>query len=91
MIPERDVYKRQRFGFSDIIPTLLAMNASLRFYRGGVKRLWAYMNEDAPERDILLEIVLPKEGRRTKVQMMRLSYKMCIRDRQKIRYGITSK
>ena len=63
-----------RFGFSDIIPTLLAMNASLRFYRGGVKSLWAYMNEDAPERDILLEIVLPKEGRRTKVQMMRLSY-----------------
>ena len=63
-----------RFGFSDIIPTLLAMNASLRFYRGGVKSLWAYMNEDVPERDILLEIVLPKEGRRTKVQMMRLSY-----------------
>ena len=63
-----------RFGFSDIIPTLLAMNASLRFYRGGVKSLWAYMNEDVPERDILVEIVLPKEGRRTKVQMMRLSY-----------------
>ena len=51
-----------RFGFSDIIPTLLAMNASLRFYRGGVKSLWAYMNEDVPERDILLEIVLPRRA-----------------------------
>ena len=63
-----------RFGFSDIIPTLMAMNASVRFYHGGVKSLWAYLCEGVPEKDILVEIILPKEGRRTKVQMMRLSY-----------------
>lgn len=63
-----------RFGFSDIIPTLLALNASVRFYHGGVKSLWDYMREDVPEKDILVEVLLPKEGRRAKVQMMRLSY-----------------
>lgn len=63
-----------RFGFSDIIPTLLAMNAKLRFYRGGVKTLRDYMEEERLEKDILVEILLPKEGRRTVVQMARLSY-----------------
>lgn len=63
-----------RFGFSDIIPTLLALNASVRFYHGGVKTLWAYLQEGVPEKDILVEILLPREGRRGKVQMMRLSY-----------------
>lgn len=63
-----------RFGFSDIIPTLLALNASVRFYHGGVKPLWSYMQEEVPEKDILVEILLPREGRRGKVQMMRLSY-----------------
>ncbi len=63
-----------RFGFSDIIPTLLALRACVRFYKGGVKTLWDYMREPAPEKDILLEIILPKEGRRTRVQMLRSSY-----------------
>ncbi len=63
-----------RFGFSDLIPTLLALNARVRFYHGGEKTLWAYMQEVRPEKDLLIELILPKEGRRGKVQMMRLSY-----------------
>lgn len=63
-----------RFGFSDIIPTLLAMNARVRFYHSGEMSLRSYMQLDRPERDILTEIVLPLEGRRGKVQMIRRSY-----------------
>lgn len=63
-----------RFGFSDIIPTLMALNAKVRFYHGGVRPLWSYMLEEKPEKDILVEILLPREGRRAKVQMARLSY-----------------
>ena len=66
-----------RFGFSDIIPTLLALNARVVFYKGGEKTLWEYMQENrTPKtpRDILTEIVLPKEGRTGVTQMMRLSY-----------------
>ncbi len=66
-----------RFGFSDIIPTLLALNARVVFFKGGEKTLWAYMQEKrTPKtpRDILTEIIIPKEGRRGKTQMMRLSY-----------------
>jgi len=63
-----------RFGFSDLIPTLLALNARVRFFHGGEKTLWSYLQEERPPKDILTEIVLPKEGRRGKVQMMRLSY-----------------
>lgn len=63
-----------RFGFSDLIPTLLALHASVRFYHGGVKTLWAYMQEKKLEKDILVEILLPKEKRRGLVQMMRRSY-----------------
>lgn len=66
-----------RYGFSDIIPTLLALNARVCFFKGGEKTLWAYMQEKiTPKtpRDILTEIILPKENRRGKTQMMRLSY-----------------
>ena len=63
-----------RFGFSDIIPTLLALNARIRFYHEGEKSLWEYLQQEKRSRDILVEIILPKEGRRSVVQMMRSSY-----------------
>lgn len=63
-----------RFGFSDIIPALLVLNARVKFFHCGEKFLWDYMREERPEKDIMTEIILPKEGRRSKIQMMRLSY-----------------
>lgn len=63
-----------RFGFSDMIPVLLALNARVRFYHSGEKTLESYLEEERPEKDILVEIIIPLEGQRGKVQMMRLSY-----------------
>jgi CO/xanthine dehydrogenase FAD-binding subunit len=65
-----------RFGFSDIIPALLALNARLRLFRGGEMSLWDFMRAPCKSirADILTELILPKEGRKAAVSMMRTSY-----------------
>jgi CO/xanthine dehydrogenase FAD-binding subunit len=65
-----------RFGFSDIIPLLLALNAGIRLFRRGEMTLKDFMGAEARtiKDDILTEIRIPREGRKTKVQMMRNSY-----------------
>ena len=63
-----------RFGFSDIIPTLLALNALIRFFHRGILTLQDYLAERKPERDILVEILLPRERIRCVVQSVRKSY-----------------
>jgi CO/xanthine dehydrogenase FAD-binding subunit len=65
-----------RFGFSDIIPTLLVLNASVKLYRGGTMSLKDFLQADIADisKDILVEVILPKEGRIAKVQMMRNSF-----------------
>ena len=63
-----------RFGFSDINTLMLALNAKIRLYRGGVVSYLDFMQAHRPEKDILVEVILPKEGRRCKVQMLRNSY-----------------
>jgi CO/xanthine dehydrogenase FAD-binding subunit len=63
-----------RYGFSDLIPALLALNARLRFFNGPERSLWAYMQESRPDKDILTEIILPKQNRRGEIQMLRFSH-----------------
>lgn len=65
-----------RYGFSDMIPALLALNARVRLHKCGEMHLSAFMSADIQmiRGDILTEIILPKEKRRTKVQMVRNSY-----------------
>ena len=47
-----------KFGFSDIIPALLAVHADIVTYKGGRMSMKDYMNYR--ERDILVEIRIPK-------------------------------
>jgi len=63
-----------RFGFSDIIPALMILDAKLEFYHRGEISLISYMEEEKPEKDILTEIFIPEEGRKGKMQSMRISY-----------------
>jgi len=65
-----------RYGFSDLIPVLLSLGARVRLYRCGEMSLKDFMNAEpiTIKGDILTEIVLPKEGRKAKGQMMRNSY-----------------
>ena len=65
-----------RYGFSDMIPALLVTNARVRLHRAGEMTLSDFMRADIKtiRGDILTEIILPKEKRQTKIQMVRLSY-----------------
>ena len=49
-----------RFGFSDVVTTLLALNASVEFYRGGIVSLEQFCAMGKVN-DILTHIILPKE------------------------------
>ena len=63
-----------RYGFSDIIPTLLSLNAVLRFYHRGTITLEEYMELSRPQKDILIELLLPEVETKVCVKMMRKSY-----------------
>lgn len=52
-----------KYGFSDLIPTLLAMDSTVVLYKGGEISLEEYLKEESPRRDILVEIKIKKEGR----------------------------
>ena len=50
-----------RFGFSDVLTVLLALNASVELYKGGIVPL-AQFAEMPFDRDILVRVHIPKEN-----------------------------
>ena len=50
-----------RFGFSDVLTVLLAVNASVELYKGGILPL-AQFAEMPSDRDILVHVHIPKEN-----------------------------
>ena len=60
-----------KFGFSDIIPALLAVHADIVTYKGGRMSMKDYMNYR--ERDILVEIRIPKREVPVAVEALRIS------------------
>lgn len=52
-----------KYGFSDLIPTLLAMGATVVLYNGGEISLEEYLKEEGLRRDILVEVKIRKDGR----------------------------
>ena len=60
-----------KFGFSDIIPALLAVHADIVTYKGGRMSMKDYMNYR--ERDILVEIRIPKREVPVAVEELRIS------------------
>jgi CO/xanthine dehydrogenase FAD-binding subunit len=65
-----------RFGFSDIIPALMALNARVHLYHRGEMPLRDFMSKPGKDirADILTEIILPKEKRLLSFRMMRTSF-----------------
>lgn len=49
-----------KFGFSDLLPSLLVLGAKVRLYNGGIMDLQDFL-ERKYEKDILMEVILPKE------------------------------
>ncbi|MGK4199796.1 FAD binding domain-containing protein [Fusobacterium sp. HC1336] len=52
-----------KYGFSDLIPTLLSMGATVVLYNGGEISLEEYLKEEGLRRDILVEVKVRKDGR----------------------------
>lgn len=51
-----------KFGFSDLLPPLLSVNAKVRLFKGGIISLESFLEADTTK-DILIEVILPlKEG-----------------------------
>lgn len=48
-----------KYGFSDLIPSLLVLDAKVRLHKGGLLRLEEFLEKDY-EKDILVEVILPK-------------------------------
>jgi len=61
-----------RYGFSDILTALLALNTSVELHLGGVMTLEKFI-ELPPQRDILKQIIIADDGRVAAYQSMRNS------------------
>lgn len=62
-----------KYGFSDPIAALLALNAELVFYNGGKVFLEDYLKEEGKRKDILEKIILHKNTEKVAFQSMRNS------------------
>ncbi len=61
-----------RFGFSDVLTALLSLDAYVELYKGGIVPLCKYMDMP-PDNDILVRIIIKKDGRKTSYLSHRLS------------------
>lgn len=61
-----------RFGFSDILTTLLALETQVHLYRGGRIPLDEFIAQPV-QRDILVKISIPKKARKTSFQSHRMT------------------
>lgn len=62
-----------KYGFSDLIPSLLVLNAKVKLFNGGIISLDDFLKETHLRRDILVEILIPKENVKTTFQCVRKS------------------
>ena len=59
-----------RFGFSDVIPLLLAMDSYVELYRGGIVPMETFVREGAPG-DILVHVIIKKKPMKLSYQCQR--------------------
>lgn len=63
-----------KYGFSDVIPPLLAANAVVHFHNSGEISLEEYLVEEKYRRDVLVKVVVPKvEGAKASIKTARIS------------------
>ena len=83
-----------KYGFSDIMPVLLVLDAQLNFYNRGIINIEEYMNME-PEKDILLEVIVEKNKnkglyfsrRLSKMDIPQLNLAIMLEDNIKISIG----
>ena len=61
-----------KYGFSDILPVLLVLDAKVKLYDSGIMEINEFLNSDY-KKDILTEIILPKKSGRGSFENIRRS------------------
>jgi CO/xanthine dehydrogenase FAD-binding subunit len=62
-----------KYGFSDFITALLSLDTHIELYKGGIMSLEEYLAEEKVPKDILLRIIIKKDGKRAAFKTMRNS------------------
>lgn len=62
-----------RFGFSDVITALLALDARVVFHRAGEMSLEEFLASDGCPGDLLIQVRIPDDGRRAAYESLRRS------------------
>ena len=62
-----------KYGFSDFITALLSLDTHIELYKGGIISLEEYLAEEKIPRDILIKLIIKKDGRKAAFRTMRNS------------------
>ncbi len=62
-----------KYGFSDFITALLSLDTYIELYKGGVISLEEYLAEEKVPKDILVKIIIKKDGKKATFKTMRNS------------------
>lgn len=62
-----------KYGFSDFITALLSLDTHIELYKGGVMSLETYLAEEKVPKDILVRIIIKKDGKKAAFKTMRNS------------------
>lgn len=62
-----------KYGFSDFITALLSLDTQVELYKGGIISLEKYLAEEKIPKDILLRIIIKKDGKKAVFKTMRNS------------------
>ncbi|UUV18250.1 FAD binding domain-containing protein [Fusobacteria bacterium ZRK30] len=62
-----------KYGFSDFITALLSLDTHIELYKGGILSLEEYLSEEKVPKDILVKIIIKKDGKRAAFKAMRNS------------------
>lgn len=62
-----------KYGFSDFITALLSLDTHIELYKGGIISLEKYLAEEKVPKDILVRIIIKKDGKKANFKTMRSS------------------
>lgn len=62
-----------KYGFSDFITALLSLDTHIELYKGGIVSLEEYLAEEKVPKDILVRIIIKKDGKKAVFKTMRNS------------------
>lgn len=62
-----------KYGFSDFITALLSLDTHIELFKGGIVSLESYLSEEIAPKDVLVRIIIKKDGKKATFKTMRNS------------------